>query len=100
MRIYSELTKKDYKTVDECLAAEKEYNDKLLKQEAEKKALSEKRAERAKEVEAAYKASVDAQKKYLELRNQFIEDYHSYHMTYSSVCDSLDDILESFLKIW
>ena len=100
MRIYSELTNKDYKTVDECLAAEKEHKDQLQKQEAEKKALTEKRAERAKEVEAAYKAAVDAQKKYLELRNQFIEDYHSYHMTYSSVCDSLDDLLEAFLKIW
>ena len=95
MKIYSEKTKEFYKTTDDCLKAEEQY-DLERKEEAEKKkALSEKRKVRAKEVEDAYKAYEDAKKKYIELKNNFIKDFGSLHMTFStdnSFTDMFDEI--------
>ena len=88
MKIYSEKTKKEYSTVDECLAAEKEVDD-----ENEKSA--EKR-DRAKEIEDAYTKYREDYAKYIELRNQFIEDYGYFHMTYR---DS-EDVPEVGLNIF
>ena len=39
---------------------------------------------RAKEVEAAFKAEMEAHNKYIELRNKFIKDYGSFHMSYTT----------------
>ena len=36
MKIYSEKTNKEYKSVDECLAAEKEFDDKLALEKAKR----------------------------------------------------------------
>ena len=82
MRILSEKTKKEYATVEECLADEAKYDAMVAKkkEEAEKKAAE--RKERAKEVEEAYKAAREAEKHYVELRNKFVKDYGSFHMTY------------------
>ena len=66
----SELLNKEFDTEEECLDAEKKYED----EHAKELALKEERAERAKEVQEAYKH-------YLELRAKFIEDYKSWHMT-------------------
>ena len=71
MKYYSEILKKTYDSEKDCLKAETEYNEKLEAEEKRKKELTEKRKDRAKEVEDAYKAVQDAQKHYIELRNQF-----------------------------
>ena len=92
MKIYSEKTNKEYATVDECLAAEEQFEKELAeKKAAEEKALVEAKAkkealaaarkERAKEVEDAFKAIFEAQKHYNEVKNKFLEDYGSFHMT-------------------
>ena len=67
---YSDVLKKYFDDKAEC---EKEYEEKHA---AELKA-KEERSAKAKEVEAAYK-------KYVELRNEFIKKYGSFHMTYDN----------------
>lgn len=92
MKIYSEKTNKEYATVDECLAAERQYDEAVAKAKAEKeKALAEKKAKeeklnaerkaRAEEVEKAYKAVIEANKTYQEVLRLFVKDYGSFHMT-------------------
>lgn len=79
MKYYSELTKKVYDSPKEVEAAEAE-----IKAAEERKAkLQEKRADRAKEIEAAYKDIINAQKKYSDLVDAFVKDYGSFHMTYT-----------------
>ena len=79
---YSELLNRQFNSEQECLAAEKQYQEQVLaKQEAENK-LKEQKATRAKEVESAYKELKDAERRYLDLRNKFVEDYGQFHMTY------------------
>ena len=62
MVIYSEILGKQFKTVDECLAAEAEYNKKLKEAELLRKQEQEE-AEQA--VEDGYEALVNAWRKYL-----------------------------------
>lgn len=81
MKIYSELTKKEYATVAECLSAEEEYKAKKAKEEKEKTALMEQRKLEAKEIEEAYKEILEANKKYHKLRDEFVKKYGSFHMT-------------------
>ena len=81
MRIFSEKTGKEYKTVPECLAAEKEFDEAVAKEKARKENLAKERKERAAEVEAAYNAILEAQKAYREKLDAFVKDYGSFHMT-------------------
>lgn len=87
-KYYSDLTKKFYDVETE---AEKEEA-----KEREKNALElkkkEERAERAKEIEAAYDKYVKDYKAFLELRSKFIRDYGSFHMTYK---DDVPKVLDS-----
>lgn len=87
----SEVTGKSYKTVEELESAEAEFK----KQEEEKKALVEVKRTRAKEVQDAYdnyfkvrneafEKIKEAETKLNELKNKFIEDYGSFHMTYTN----------------
>ena len=96
MKIYSEKTKKEYSTVDECLAAEKEFDDANEKLRLEKEAKAAEKRDRAKEIEDAYTKYREDYAKYIELRNQFIEDYGYFHMTYR---DS-EDVPEVGLNIF
>lgn len=64
MLYHSELLNKNFKTEDECLAAEKEFKD--YKRE---------RAARADEVNAAHQEALDAINKYFELRGKYLEDF-------------------------
>lgn len=77
---YSKKLNQTFKTPEACEAAEAEYD----KKEAEKKALSEKRSTRAKEIEAAFKKSQEAHKEYQKLLKDFIKDFGSYHATYTA----------------
>ena len=84
MKIISEKTGKEYKTVAECEAAEAEYDAKIKAEKERKEALVTKRTERAKEVEAAYQKVIDARKEYSKLLEAFCKDYGSFHMTYKN----------------
>ena len=81
MKILSEKTNKYYATVDQCLAAEKAFDEAEAKKKAEAQQLNVTRKERANEVETAYKASLEANKHYHELLDAFVKDYGSFHMT-------------------
>ena len=81
MKILSEKTNKYYATVDECLAAEKAFDEAEAKKKAETEKLNATRKARANEVEAAYKASQEAYKNYRDLLDAFVKDYGSFHMT-------------------
>lgn len=94
MKIYSEITGKEYASVDECLAAEKAHNEKVAAEEARKAELAETRKERAKEVEEAYETMLEAKKAYNALLDAFLGDYGSFHMTYKN------DNKETFPKIF
>ena len=90
MKYFSEKTKKFYDDVKACEAAEAEFDAEMAKIAEEKKKLAEDRKERAKEIEDAYKemqalnkAARDGEKRYIELRNKFVKDYGSFHMTVS-----------------
>lgn len=74
MKIYSELTRQEYPTVEACLADEELFKKKKAEEEAKRKELAETRKARAKEVEDAYKHAN-------ELLNAFVKDYGSFHMS-------------------
>lgn len=104
MKIFSEKTNKYYNTVDECLKAEKAFDDAIAKEEEKKKKLSETRKVRAKEVEDAYKARLEADKVYKDKLNKFINDYGSFHMTINTEVEdnpfSLLDIFDNFANLF
>lgn len=79
MKYYSEVTKKLYDTEPQLVAAEAN----VIKQQAEAEEKKKARAARAKEVEDALKAVTEAQRHYTELKNKFIEDYGSFHVSLS-----------------
>ena len=62
---------------------ESKFNTELAEKEAKEKALKAERKQRAEEVNAAYKAIKEAEKHYCELRDQFVKDYGSFHMTFT-----------------
>lgn len=78
MKFYSEKTEQLYDSEAELKQAESQLEE-LQKKEEEKK---QARAARAKEVEDAFKAVNEAQKKANELLVAFTKDYGSFHMTY------------------
>lgn len=80
MKYYSELTRRNYDTEQECIDAEKEINELKLV-----------RKERAEEITDAIKEAEEALKVYHEkcdvvdeLRNKFIKDYGSFNMSYKT----------------
>lgn len=87
MKIYSEKTGKEYTTVDECLKAEKAYDDKIAEAKAKAEVKNSERASRAKEI-------TDTYAKYIKLRNEFIKDYGSFHMTYTD--KNCPDMFQTF----
>lgn len=86
MKYYSEETKQFYSTAEDCDKAEKAAIEEKEKKEAHKKELKEARAARAKEVNEAFE-------KANELLNKFVEDYGSFHYTYTN-----DDFFDSFFR--
>lgn len=112
MKIISEKTGKEYTTVEECVAAEEQYDKELAeKKAAEEKALVEAKAkkealvaarkERANEVEEAYKAILAAQKAYREKLDAFVKDYGSFHMTIKTGDGNPFDLFNSFFdRLW
>ena len=99
MTIISEKTGKTYETVEDCLADEKKFDLAVEEKENKKKELANTRKERAKEVEDAYKARINADRLYREKLNKFIDDYGSFHMTINTEVEdpySIFDFLDNF----
>ena len=91
MKILSEKTGKIYDTPEACLEAEAKWDEQQKQLAEKKKLMAQERKTRADEVTAAYekaKASrataYEDEKAYLELRNKFVKDYGSFHMTVST----------------
>lgn len=79
MKYFSDVTNKVYDSVEALEAEEKKIADEKAEKE---KALAEKKANRearAKEVEAALKAAIDAQKNANEKLTAFCADYGTFH---------------------
>lgn len=97
MRIISDITGKEYKTVDECLRAEEEF----LKAEEEKRIAEEVRAEK---INAAYKKAMAAIDEYFDAVGiDFTETENGYRIHYcnsdSNIADSIwEDILNHFVN--
>lgn len=93
MKYFSEITKKVYDSTEELETAEKEVLD---EQKAQEEKLA-KRAERAKEVEAAYAKAAEEKEQADELLNEFLKDYNSFHMSIRSPIKGIfDDIFTLF----
>ena len=75
----------------------KEHKEKVEAEEKHKKELADSRKIRAKEVEDAYKAVIDAQKHYNELLTNFCKEYGSFHCTITNE-DFPANILFNFLN--
>lgn len=98
MKFYSEVTKKLYDTPELV----KEAEDKAKAEEERASKLKETRAERAKEV-------TDAYDRFVSLREAFLKDYGSFHMTYHrnskdgdakiETPTSLSELVESIINI-
>lgn len=96
----SDVTGKVYETEQECLDAEKAHNELVLKQNKEK----EERKEFADKIKKAYedylvchneneKKETELYNSYLNLRNDFIDKYGSYHLTVTQK-DNLKSIVD------
>ena len=92
MKIISEKTGKEYPSVEECVKAEKAFEEAeaakkakeekaLAEKKAKEEALSVKRKEAADKVEAARKTMIEANKAYRDALASFCADYGSYHFT-------------------
>ena len=93
MIISSEITGKTYKTVEECLAAEKKF---VEEKEAKEKAAKELEAKK----DAAYKKAVDACDEYLKLCGIEVEfGDHGYRLKYHSDGSLADSIFEDILNM-
>lgn len=124
MRVYSDVTKKFYDTVNECEKAEADYQEQLKNEASkkdEKKELAhkvedsykeylkvvEEEAKKLEEARSIYqKNTKQAKENYFKARNEFIKKYGSFHMTYKGdqpVVDTieynyslLDDVFDAF----
>lgn len=95
MLYYSEVTKKAYKTAEECEQAEFKVKEAENIEKIKKERLANARKERAAEVEAARKALTEAQKNYHKVLEAFIKDYGSYHYSETSV-DNVPSLFDLF----
>ena len=101
MRIqyYSDMLNQYFDTEAAAIEAEKAEAEKAkAEKEAKAKKAAEERKARAKEIEAAHKAMIDAEKTYNSLVDAFVKDFGSYHMTYSSSQD-LDGLINHIFRI-
>ena len=107
MKIMSEKTGKEYPSVELCLAAEKEYDEKIEKEkaakEAKEKALVAKkeaalaeRKEAAAKVEEKRKALIEAQKAYREELSKFCSKWGAYHYTVKGGDESWFNLFDNF----
>lgn len=96
MLYYSEITKKAYKTAEECTKAELAIKEAENIEKIKKERMAAQRKERAAEVETARKALTEAQNQYRKVLEAFIKDYGSYHYTETSV----DNVVPTLFDLW
>lgn len=91
MVIYSEILEKTFGSVDDCLAAEAEY-------EKEQKKIEEEEKVRQEELNKAYEEAIAACDKYLELAG--VKEKEGYRVKlYNDEDDSADEVFEAILNI-
>ena len=78
MKIISEKTNKTYATVEECLAAEKEYDEKIAAAKARQERLEKNKQLRYDELEAAHNKYIEAYKYYKDILKEYLKDYNEY----------------------
>lgn len=101
MKFYSEKLSKLFDSEEACAKAEAAHEKAVAEAEAKKKALSDERAKRAKEVENAYNAVITAKKAYQKVLNDFVKDYGSFHMTLKTGEDNPFNLFDSlFDRFW
>ena len=93
----SEKTGKKYGTEQECLDAEKAYEERMAAVKAEKEKKASERAARAKEVEEAMKDANAAYDHYKELLRKFNNDYGTFHVSLSG--SSPFDMFDFLMRI-
>lgn len=117
-KVYSDILQKPFNTVEELVAAEENYHERVLRKEAQ----IQQKKQRAEEVEQALKdleaAKVEAREilveankksseviktaedKYRELKRKFIDDYGAFHMSYyndnGNETVRISDLVDSF----
>lgn len=103
MKYYSEKLNKLYDNKDELIAAEEKVAAAEAEKAAKEKELKEKRAARAKEVQEAFEKVKEANTEATKKLNDFIEDYGSYHCSFSKTDEdgfwSILDWFNTFCKI-
>ena len=100
MKVISEKTGKTYSTIEECVEDEKKFDEEIAAQVAKRENLSRERKNRAKEVEEAYKARIEADKIYREKLNKFVDDYGSFHMTIDTEVEDSFNLLDFLDNFW
>ena len=111
MKIYSEKTNKEYASVDECLAAETEFDEAVAaKKAADEKALAERKAKQdalaaerkadADEVKAACQELIAAKKKFNDILAKFCQKHGAYHCTIRSEDWFHDPFSSIFDNFW
>ena len=108
MKILSEKTGKYYQTVEECLKAEKEFDEKVAAEKAAReKALAEVKAKKeaeiaerkadAEKVEQARQNLIKAKKEYLNVLGDFNEKHGAYHFSIKMDNKDIDDIFSNII---
>lgn len=85
MRYYSDKLNELFDNEEKLTKAERDFDEKERQKEQERKARSEARAARAKEIDDARSAMIEARKAYVKLVNNFAKDFGSYHSTITNI---------------
>lgn len=91
MKYISELTNKIYDTIEECEKADKALLEERAAAEEKRKAREAEKQSRQKDVEEAYANLAAARKHYDELRDAFLKDYGTLHMSFSKTGKNIGD---------
>lgn len=94
-KYYSEVLQKTFDTKEECLKAEKAYEE---KHKAELQ-LKEERAAEAKKVEEAFTKANEAYKEARKQLSEFCTKYGSFHKTYSNVTPTTKSLFDLFFEL-
>ena len=98
MRIISDLTNKEYATVEECLAAEKEFEEAQRIEKEKIKAAAAEKARRQNEIRDLDMQIKELKIKRDELVDAFCAEYGEYKYTIS--LDELDDSPKSLVDLF
>ena len=98
MVIYSEKTKKEYKSVDECVAAESEYDKKQAEKRLEAIRKASEKNDREKIIREAYNKVEQATKDYYKLLDEYYKDYGK--VIYRTPFNTIEDLVRHIQKFF